>query len=288
MNVIVEFDGREAIPVRAIPLVSNWHFMPPIVLAHVLGDTGGSTVSMFGDLVSYNFESGVARPISKDWWTQFPLKRLQALLEASDGVARSQWEEQSLKVLPPGVFVWKDEYQELHDRNWNNRFRQTYWALRAWDTEDDSDDSEDEVDARVNRLLTRDELADDSQLKRDQRELLQTLKRWEKPDYSPFMEAAWRTMVMEGFELIVANPRPSTPEPSRPVQRTAAQEEAILAMLRSQGINPMMMPKRKPGVSGIKSEIRKALGTGGLWTTPRIFEKAWERLRDRGEIADER
>lgn len=72
----------------------------------------------------------------------------------------------------------------------------------------------------------------------------------------------------------------------RGVSAHARQEEGILEELRRKGYNPKSLPKNLPGKSGVKSEIRKALGTAGAWGGITVFDKAWQRLRDTGEIAD--
>ena len=186
VNVVVTIDGQEAISVRAIPLVSNWHFMSPDILAHVLGGTGGSNVSLFGDLQSHQLENNEVLPIAEDWWAQIPLRELRAL---SDEFGVFEWRKQSLKVLPSGVFVWKDEYQKLHDKVWKSRFSQTFCALRDCNASDEGGDSDEQIEAQIRRELTRDELVDDNSLRRDLREDLKILKLWEVPDYSPFMPA---------------------------------------------------------------------------------------------------
>lgn len=202
MNVIIQIQGREAIPVRAIPLLTNWRFMSPDIVAHVLGGTGGSNVSLFGDLESYRVENGQARPINKDWWVQFPLKKLRALstkikeTEPIDEVGYSEWQRLSLKELPTGAFVWKDDYQKLHDENWNSRFGMTYCALKGWNGEE----SDEEVESQKQRDLARDDLVDDDPLKRQLRESFEVLKRWREPDYCPFIGQELSAIVMGGFE----------------------------------------------------------------------------------------
>ena len=155
MNVVVVIEGREAIPVRAIPLLTNWRFMSPDIVAHVLGGTGGSNVSLFGDMQSHHIEAGKVRPMDKDWWSQFPVRELRALSEkiqideSSHEVGYSEWRKQSLKALPAGVFVWKDEYQKLHDKNWYNRFQMLYGGLRYVSNEGDDNESTEEIEAHM-------------------------------------------------------------------------------------------------------------------------------------------
>jgi hypothetical protein len=206
MNVVVLIEGREAIPVRAIPFLANWRFMSPDIVAHVLGGTGGSNVGLFGDMQSNRIEDGKIQHLKKDDWVQFPLMELQALSEkikadeSSHAVGYSEWRKQSLKVLPAGVFVWKDEYQALHDKNWNSRYKMTYCALRDWNSEGEAIDSDEENETHIQRKLTREELVEDIALKRDLRESLEILNRWREPSYTPFMLPELCAVVMEGFE----------------------------------------------------------------------------------------
>ena len=63
----------------------------------------------------------------------------------------------------------------------------------------------------------------------------------------------------------------------RPQQKQRWQEEQILQAMRDLGISPMALPKRRPGVAGVKADVRERLGD--LHWTPSVFDKAWERLR---------
>jgi hypothetical protein len=203
MNVVVQIQGRDAIPVRAIPLLTNWHFMSPDVIVHVLGGTEGSNVSLFGNLHSYHFENGMVQPITKDWWVQFPLLELKELSEKLKAIGtanRSEWINLSLKALPAGAFVWKDDYQKLHEKNWNSRFSATYCALKSLHGEQ----TENQCDWKYDDSLY------DPDLNRDLIESLEVLKRWRVPDYSPFIHKELSDIVMEGFS---SGDEPPTPAP---------------------------------------------------------------------------
>ena len=105
MNVVVLIEGREAIPVRAIPLLANWRFLWPDNVAHLLGGTKARNVNLLGDLQSNHIVGGNVEPIDKDWWVQFPLRELNALSdkieadEVSHEAGYSDWRKQSLKEL---------------------------------------------------------------------------------------------------------------------------------------------------------------------------------------------
>lgn len=121
VDVIVEFDGRAAIPVRAIPLLTDWiHMSPDQVVAALAWDQ--SFHWHFTGLTAMTIENDCIRPIPNTWWQSFPNRTLKAI---SDRIASSQisretgyqeWRSQSLAALPPGTFVWKDEYEPLYYR----------------------------------------------------------------------------------------------------------------------------------------------------------------------------
>ena len=77
----------------------------------------------------------------------------------------------------------------------------------------------------------------------------------------------------------------SSPNAAIPVQRSAAQDAAILAEIRARKFDPLVLPKNQPGKPGPKAEIRAALIDSPLFKGE-VFDKAWERLRQRGDIVD--
>jgi hypothetical protein len=72
----------------------------------------------------------------------------------------------------------------------------------------------------------------------------------------------------------------------KPVQRSQAQDTAILSLLKARGYDPLALPRNPHGMPGVKAEVRKEVGIKGIWAGATVFEKAWERLRKRGDIAD--
>ena len=68
------------------------------------------------------------------------------------------------------------------------------------------------------------------------------------------------------------------PIPEKPVQRFHAQESAILGKLVELGFDPCGLPRDIAGKRGVKSQVKAALGSGGLWIGKTVFDKAWERL----------
>lgn len=116
MNVIVTIEGREAIPVRAIPFLTDWEVMSPDVVADAL--TGEDEFNpQFKELRAYRFDDDTIKVVNPNWWANFPARELKAL---SDRIGQSEishetgyddWRRDSLKLLPAGVFVWRDEFE---------------------------------------------------------------------------------------------------------------------------------------------------------------------------------
>jgi hypothetical protein len=75
-------------------------------------------------------------------------------------------------------------------------------------------------------------------------------------------------------------------QPLRPPQTQTAQEDAILQKLSQLGYEPKALPKPKAGLAGVKAKVRRELGSGALFQSANVFDKAWERLRASGRIGD--
>lgn len=78
--------------------------------------------------------------------------------------------------------------------------------------------------------------------------------------------------------------QPDRDRPAKPLQRTAAQDSAILCEIEKRGYDPLALPKNPPGKPGAKAAIRAALSENSLFTGGTVFDKAWERLTARAEI----
>ncbi|MDR3429597.1 hypothetical protein [Silvimonas sp.] len=76
------------------------------------------------------------------------------------------------------------------------------------------------------------------------------------------------------------------PEKASPVSATKAQETAVLGCLENMGYDPAALPQRTSGKKGVKAKVREALGTRGMWAKTSVFDKTWQRLRDRNVIKD--
>lgn len=91
-------------------------------------------------------------------------------------------------------------------------------------------------------------------------------------------------VVLEGFERPSAQADASSQSQAMP--RARAQDTEMLHAIREAGYAPQALPKNEPGKPGVKAEIRKRLGSKGVWTGTTVFDKAWERLRKQNDIVD--
>lgn len=70
----------------------------------------------------------------------------------------------------------------------------------------------------------------------------------------------------------------------KPAGAQRIQEQVVLETLQNLGYDPKKLQRPRPGTSGPKAEVRKAIGTS---MTDSVFKKAWERLRAFGDIEDD-
>ena len=72
-----------------------------------------------------------------------------------------------------------------------------------------------------------------------------------------------------------------------PRGRQDVQETTILRTLVELGYDPRALPKPLAGRPGPKAAAKKRIGTKGVWSWKTVFDKAWNRLRSNGQIADD-
>lgn len=118
MKVIVRIGEKEAIPVRAIPLLTDWEVLSPDVCANAFaGDE--PMAPHFEGMATYRLkEDGTVQPIRARWWKNWIARRLAACSERVDSAVVGQevdyarWQSESLMILPPAVFVWRDDFEQ--------------------------------------------------------------------------------------------------------------------------------------------------------------------------------
>lgn len=109
-------DNREIIPVRYISYVTGWDVSPDVV-AKILAHS--ETFQHFGELYAYHIQAGdPVKMLPKEWnVVEADLDILKDSLKHSEEFAYQnypQWRKQSVGVLPPSTFVWKDEFEQAY------------------------------------------------------------------------------------------------------------------------------------------------------------------------------
>ena len=84
MNVVFlisDRDGhpREAVPVRAIPLLTNWNFFSPDVVAQAFAGYEEQRGFISGELQAFHLENDQVNPLKRDWWVSWAARELPAL-----------------------------------------------------------------------------------------------------------------------------------------------------------------------------------------------------------------
>lgn len=146
------------------------------------------------------------------------------------------------------------------------------------------------------------ELADEIVSRTAIREFISEIGRKSAYDFSPIEKKKLFEPVEAGAEEVIArqlrleqadtqpqagNGAPVVQVPVKPLQRTTAQDTAILTVIQQAGHDPLALPKNESGKRGVKFAIRQALNGSPLFPkNSTVFNKAWERLRLLGDIAD--
>lgn len=92
---------------------------------------------------------------------------------------------------------------------------------------------------------------------------------------------------------MIEGPPAMAPTPvQKPVPRSVAQDEAIVAELLALGLNPQALPVAEAGLAGVRAKVyasmdgRDAQRTRSIFSSQKVFETAWQRLRNAGTIRD--
>ncbi|WP_291981812.1 hypothetical protein [Candidatus Accumulibacter sp. ACC005] len=121
-SVVVFIRGREAIPVRAIPLVTG-RWMSPDVVAKSLAHA--DSMNRFEGVYAYQLlaDGGYSQVLPSEWdvvddHLQGLDSRLNAMSDDSK-LTRPIWLTESTKLLPVGVFLWRDEFEREFRRGYS-------------------------------------------------------------------------------------------------------------------------------------------------------------------------
>lgn len=131
MDVLVTIDGREAIPVRAIPLLTDWQVLWPDAIAKVLA--GEEFYAGLKGLGAYRLNPDCTfAQIPPRWWANWVVRNLQATSDeiktkqTTHEEGYQQWRCKALAQLPTGVFLWRDEFEVAYAQEYGPD------SMRAW------------------------------------------------------------------------------------------------------------------------------------------------------------
>lgn len=111
MSIIVMIDGCKAIPVRALPWLTGWHFGADDVAEAFARETDDPS---FASIHAFRRRSdGDVAPVARREWERV----VHALEDTVDlALPRRQWEAEATRSLPAGIFVWLSEWRAAYNR----------------------------------------------------------------------------------------------------------------------------------------------------------------------------
>ncbi|MDP1957531.1 MAG: hypothetical protein Q8J75_05080, partial [Rhodocyclaceae bacterium] len=121
-RLTIWIDGREALPVRAIPYVAGWERLySPVEVAESLARMTAAPFGKLRNLVAYHRQTSKPLPVMTDGWAavvadirgfEAGLRKQRPGTEAmNDHAGYAAWRKGAALKLPAGAFVWLDEFR---------------------------------------------------------------------------------------------------------------------------------------------------------------------------------
>jgi len=117
VNVVVLIQGREAVPVRAIPFLTDWRELQPETIARLLSDD--EEVYRPHKLLALRIDAlGNLVEVPPRWWGE-KRREIKAISEEIKAVqpghesGRQRWRRDATRALPLGAFVWKADLEDF-------------------------------------------------------------------------------------------------------------------------------------------------------------------------------
>lgn len=136
-TLLLSIDGREALPVRAIPLVAPWDFLPPDELARNLRHLDTVPNNRFKELYAYHLVSGKPHRIEPWEWDSVlaDLSAFQARVRRNtpwespgcDDEGYQMWRLLAVTQLPPRAFVWRTDFEREFSIGWARWDQNRMW-----------------------------------------------------------------------------------------------------------------------------------------------------------------
>jgi len=238
-RLTILINGREALPLRAIPYVTSWiRFNPDTVVSYLSrGEFDGRYFSKRSCLISFRLIGSKPVLINPTEWhfvatqldgSKAELKRKNGNGELSEEKGYESWKKESLSILPAGVFIWLDEFKKEFqaDKKLVSRIDIDSVVM--------NEEHEDELKFECNE-----EDSDDQKIiKRSHKEKNEVFKEKVNQDQAkkqallypqlilaPMIDANTRAMVLEGFDTHKAqsahNAKQAVPDAEKDVSSKA-------------------------------------------------------------------
>lgn len=123
MNVIFVIQGKEAIPIRALPFVTGWTMSPDVVsttFAHV--DSWRKNLRAMS-VFHLKSDGSYSALLPKEWdgvmAELLSLSNMYQMDEKFEGGNYVAWRRDSIPILPPSCFVWRDEFEAAFNADYS-------------------------------------------------------------------------------------------------------------------------------------------------------------------------
>jgi hypothetical protein len=115
MSNIIKIDGREAIPVRAIPFITGWYYSPDVIVEAFFKKKYKHRLP---NLEQYHIspDGSIGKLLQRDWDVYFDMVNAfqdKIMEKYSDKrEVYPEWQNFSISLLPSHCFVWRDEFEK--------------------------------------------------------------------------------------------------------------------------------------------------------------------------------
>ncbi len=119
LNLISQIAGRDALPIRAIPYVTGGAVAADMVARELAGRVG-APFPVLPNLVAYQLHNDELIKVLPNEWDRYVTKFAGLTDDLKSQFATydqgcAAWDESSVSELPPGVFVWVDEFERAFE-----------------------------------------------------------------------------------------------------------------------------------------------------------------------------
>ena len=201
MTIII--DGREALPLRAIPYVTRRQKFSPAVIVAYLARYDLERGANMSTLSAYRIKDNNPVQIPPLDWINILPAILEIEAKSTDqtgesGVARindyEKLHSEAVEHLPDGVFVWLDDFKKIYDGYINNQSK--LFKLLQLDEIACSDPSSFEQEVNLSNFETDPGLI---------AEMFTDPMSYAELELAPILTTDTRAMVREGFEITPRN-----------------------------------------------------------------------------------